>query len=130
MAGTNAESQMLLIADIATPGEMAPSVAELLDVDREFRASQKQQLAISRGSRQYRALFSPTSLARRMGMSADWVIIEQEVAGPNPKWTVVTEWRGLMKGKRVVRGREAECFDFYAVSRTRRPRPARIIVAG
>lgn len=38
--------------------------------------------------------------------------------------TVVTETRGLLKDKRVVRGREVECEAFYA-GKTRVPLAAR-----
>ncbi|MBI4584836.1 MAG: hypothetical protein HY717_12545 [Planctomycetes bacterium] len=29
------------------------------------------------------------------------------------QWTAVTEPRGLLAGKRVVRGRERECAEYY-----------------
>lgn len=93
-----------------------PSVEELLDVDREFRRHALGGDAIvhtERDGRRYTALFSQSALAYQHRRQHDWVIIDLETPGPNLRWTVVTEWRGAMKGKRVVRGREVECFRFH-----------------
>ena len=92
-----------------------PSVGELLAVDREFRAVASRQpvLHVQRGERRFAALYSTSSLARRLGRTNDWVVIDLETPGPNPRWTVVTERLGVLKGARVVRGREVECFRFY-----------------
>lgn len=109
----------MLLAD-TTAHALIPGVDELLDVDRQYRQSGRHLLHTTRGVRSYSVLHSPSALARRMRQSDDWVIIDQEVPGPNPRWTVVTEWRGPMKGKRVVRGREEECFEFYHSARGRR----------
>lgn len=98
-----------------------PSVDELLDVDREFRRQACSVFHTQRGVRRYAVLYSPTPLARRLGRDRDWVVIDLEEPGRDPHWTVVTERRGVLKGKRVVRSREMECFRFY---RTRR-RPNR-----
>lgn len=100
-----------------------PTVAELLEVDREFGRQAKPVLQIRRGDRVYAVLYSPTPLARRLHRDRDWVIIDLEEPGPNPRWTVVTERRGVLKGKRVVRSREVECFWHYK-SRTRPCRAA------
>lgn len=90
-----------------------PTVEELLDVDREFRRQPRSVFHTQRGGRRYAVLYSPTSLARRLGRDRDWVLIDLEEPGSNPHWTVVTERRGVLKGKRVVRSREMECFRFY-----------------
>lgn len=95
----------------------APPVHELLDVDREFRRQNRAVLHTRRGGRRYAVLYSPTPLARRMRRQRDWVLIDLEEPGPNPRWTVVTEWRGVLKGKRVVRSREVECFSYYRTHR-------------
>ena len=106
-----------------------PSVDELLDVDREFRraaAEGETILHTTRETRRYTALFSQSALAYRHGRLHDWVIIDLEVPGPNLRWTVVTEWRGPMKGRRVVRGREVECFRYHdAQRRAHKPRRLR-----
>lgn len=104
----------------------APSVEELLGVDREFRrqaaASDEPFLHTARDGRRYSALYSHSPQAHRHHRDRDWVVIDLELPGPNPRWTVVTEWRGVMKGKRVVRGREVECFHYYRKHATRHPR--------
>lgn len=97
-----------------------PSVDEILDVDREFRRQKRIVLTTQRGERRYAVLYSPTPLARRLRRDRDWVVIDLEHGGSNPRWTVVTERRGVLKGKRVVRSREVECFWFYKTRRRSR----------
>ena len=111
---------------IAAAQTTLPSVDELFDVDREFRRAALEGATIlhtTRGDRRYSALFSHSELAHRQGRHQDWVIVDLEVPGPNLRWTIVTEWRGPMKGKRVVRGREVESFQHHAArQRLRNPR--------
>ena len=121
---------MVMRADMLTSLALVPGVEELLDVDREFRESGQGLLHTIRGDRRYTALFSPSALAFRMGRACDWVTIDLEVPGPNLRWTVVSEWRGPMKGKRVVRGREMDCFQFYHAARSQRRGPGRVRAAG
>ncbi len=62
----------------------------------------------------FTALFSNTARAHKLNKSRDWVILHvMHDAAPDWQCTVVTETRGPMKGKRVVRGREAECGAYY-----------------
>ncbi|MGQ0702952.1 MAG: hypothetical protein ACT4PM_07465 [Gemmatimonadales bacterium] len=117
-------------------GWMQPSVAELLDLDREYRhkaeAGELQLIAprkhnpkgeawlpvhhTERGSRKYTALFSNTARAHRLGRTHDWVVIYyQDGGGEERQCTVVTEFREPLRGKRVVRGREFECAEHYGV---------------
>jgi hypothetical protein len=107
---------------------IAPPVDELLDVDREFRRHAARAatavLHTTRTGRRYSALYSASALAQRAGRLDDWVIIDLELPGPNVRWTVVTEWRGVMKGRRVVRGREAECLEYYRGRAPHRLRPS------
>jgi hypothetical protein len=42
-------------------------------------------------------------------MTRDWVVVFWERDGDEDQCTVVTERRGPLRGRRVVRGREAEC---------------------
>jgi hypothetical protein len=106
-----------------------PSVSEILDVDREYRekaaAGELVRIAprrfnpsrvawlpilhTARGRRHYTALFSNTALAHRVGRTDDWVVIYRDDGRGERQWTVVTADRGPLKGRRVVRGREAEC---------------------
>lgn len=110
-----------------------PSVADLLAVDEEYRAAaERDRLPLIsprrfnptnepwlpifktvRGGWRYRALFSNTALAHRLGQTHDWVVIyfaDRHVTGQR---TVVTETRGDLRGRRVVRGRERECRELY-----------------
>jgi hypothetical protein len=60
------------------------------------------------------ALYSNTARAHQLNKSRDWVVLHV-FHDRAPEWscTVVTETRGALKGKRVVRGREAECETYY-----------------
>jgi len=107
----------------------APSVAELLDVDREYREKvargQLQKIAprrfnpsgeawlpilhTRRRSRRYTALFSNTARAHRAGKTRDWVVLYGDDGGGEHRSTVITAAYGPLRGHRVVAGREAEC---------------------
>jgi hypothetical protein len=56
----------------------------------------------------FTALFSNTDRAHELGRTRDWVVIYFERDGDEGQCTVVTEYRGPLAGKRVVRGREDE----------------------
>jgi putative hydrolase len=106
----------------------APSVSELLDVDREYRekagAGELVKIAprrfnptrvawlpilhTTRGRRHFTALFSNTALAHRLNRTSDWVVIYWDDGLGERQCTVVTADRGSLAGRRVVRGREAE----------------------
>jgi len=57
----------------------------------------------------FHALFSNTARAHELGRTRDWVVIFYERDGDEGQCTVVTERAGPLRGRRVVRGREAEC---------------------
>ena len=118
----------------ATPAGAEPPVDELLDVDREYRERASRDelpriaprrfnpertawlpiLHTERADRHYTALFSNTARAHELGRTADWVVIHfHRDHGPDAQRTVVTENRGAAAGARVVRGREAECEEYY-----------------
>ncbi len=63
----------------------------------------------------FTALYSNTARAHELNRVKDWVIIsfhdDQHHEGQH---TVVTETRGTAMGKRVVRGREKECGNYYS----------------
>lgn len=111
-----------------------PPLAEILDVDQEYRegvaASRLARIAprrmnpekeawlpvlhTRRGERDYTALFSNTPRAHRLGRTTDWVVLYVDGEGPERQYTVVTEsGRGPLAGRRVVRGLEPECLVFY-----------------
>lgn len=59
-------------------------------------------------------LFSNTARAHELGRTEDWVVIYFHVDDIDEgRRTVVTERRGPLAGKRVVRGREIECKQWY-----------------
>lgn len=115
-------------------GVPEPPVGMLLDVDALYRSraaeGKLRKIAPKRfnpegeawlpimhareGDWHFTALYSNTELAHRLGRTADWVVIYfQKGEGPEGRSTVVTEMRGDLSGKRVVRGREADCADHY-----------------
>jgi len=111
-----------------------PTAAELLDVDREYRekAARGELRTIAprrfdpeaqkwlpvlharRGSWHFTALFSNTALAHQLGRTRDWVVVYfYDGDHVERQHTIVTEPRGELAGRRVVRGREGECLDYY-----------------
>ena len=111
-----------------------PGAALLLDVDREYRdkARAGELLRIAprrfnpehkawlpilhtrRGGWDFTALFSNTEQAHVLHRTHDWVVIFSSSAdGDESQATVVTEYRGALAGRRVVRGREPECARHY-----------------
>jgi Holliday junction resolvasome RuvABC DNA-binding subunit len=59
------------------------------------------------------ALYSNTAQAHNLNKTHDWVVIYYKKNDIDDQATVVTETKGPLKGKRVVRGREAECREYY-----------------
>jgi hypothetical protein len=110
-----------------------PSVAALLAIDEEYRLQADGDrlprvaprrfnpehepwlpLYVSdRDGWRFRALFSNTALAYRLGKTHDWVVIAFHDGFNSGQRTVVTETRGELRGLRVVRGRERECRMYY-----------------
>ncbi len=60
------------------------------------------------------ALYSNTARAHDLDKTHDWVVIYYENENVDSQATVVTETNGPLEGKRVVRGRETECLDYYS----------------
>lgn len=110
-----------------------PGVPTLLDVDAEYRrkaeAGELNQIAprrfnpeneawlpilhTERGEWQFTVLFSNTARAHELGTTHDWVVIYYRQDGEEDQATVVTETRGPLEGRRVVRGREEETRRYY-----------------
>ena len=119
---------------LGTRLEPGPSVATLLDVDREYRLKADDDtlptiapkrfnptgdawlpvLHTQRDGWHFTALFSNTAQAHQLNRTRDWVVIyyydDEHAEGQH---TVVTETHGPLAGRRVVRGREAECRTHY-----------------
>jgi hypothetical protein len=108
---------------------VATPVAELLDVDREYReraaAGELPLIAprrfnptheawlpvlhTRRGSRHYTALYSNTARAHRFGRTRDWVVLYgDDDRGNEYQYTVITAHDGAHRGRRIVAGRERE----------------------
>ena len=131
----------------ARPREMGeePPVAVLLDVDRQYReaaaAGRLPQIAPRRfnpGGRawlpvlhterdrwQFTVLFSNTVRAHELGKTRDWVVLYFHIdTHPEGQRTVVTETRGALAGRRVVRGREHECEATYGIPESSQGTPS------
>jgi hypothetical protein len=111
----------------------APPVAELLDVDAEYRekaaAGRLRRIAphrfnpghrawlpilhATRGERHYTAVFSNTARAHRLGRTRDWVVLYCDGDRAERQYTVITAHAGDLAGRRIVMGRETECAEFY-----------------
>jgi putative hydrolase len=70
-------------------------------------------LHTEREDRHYTALYSNTARAHEFGMTHDWVVIYRDDDVDHSRWTVITARFGALRGKRVVRGREEECVEYY-----------------
>ena len=73
-------------------------------------------LATLRKGWKFTIMFSNTATAHKLGKTNDWVVVYYESGKGENQCTVVTEQRGAMKGKRVIRGREKECGLFYGAA--------------
>jgi ribosomal protein S13 len=110
-----------------------PEVSLLLEIDREYRekseAGQLRLIAPKRFNPENKAwlpvmnidkegwsfsvLYSNTKRAHDLDKTHDWVVIYYKRDGEEKQVTIVTETSGKLKDKRVVRGREAESWEFY-----------------
>lgn len=106
-----------------------PAVNLLLEIDRMYRTRARAGdlrmiaprrfnptrtawlpiLHLDRDGWAFTALYSNTARAHELGRTRDWVVIYWDRDGGQGQCTVTTETRGPLAGKRVVRGREAEC---------------------
>jgi hypothetical protein len=113
--------------------ELQVPVAELLDVDHQYRELARQGrlpriaprrfnptgeawlpvLHTEREGRHYTALFSNTARAHELNTVHDWVVIYRDDDNHSGRWTVITSQFGPLRGRRIVRGREADCARFY-----------------
>jgi DNA polymerase (family 10) len=111
-----------------------PDVRQILDVDwqyrkdgvagilpriapKRFNPTGEAWLPIlhtARGDWSFTALYSNTARAHDLHREHDWVVVYFHTDhGPDGQRTVVTENRGPLAGRRVVRGREDECLLAY-----------------
>jgi hypothetical protein len=119
-----------------------PTIEAILDADALYRSEEAAErlktiaprrfnpegqawlpiLHARRGDWHFTLLHSNTARAHALGRARDWVVVYfYDGDHREGQRTVVTETRGPLKGKRVVRGREAECRGYYAVRAERAP---------
>ncbi len=111
-----------------------PDVGLLLEIDREYRRLAAEdnlpRIAPRRFNRNGRpwlpvlrterdgwrltAMFSNTAAAYVFNQRHDWVHLLYEHDGEEDACTVVTARDAHLYGRRVIRGRQEECFVFYA----------------
>lgn len=112
-----------------------PGIEALLDVDLEYRSKAEAGklptiapkrfnpqgvswlpiLHTTRGEFHFTALYSNTARAHQLNHTRDWVVLYfYDNDHHEYQHTVVTETHGSLIGKRVVRGREQECLEYYA----------------
>jgi hypothetical protein len=111
-----------------------PDVTTLLSVDEEYRVGADvgalpvitprrfnpnreawlPVLHTERGAWRFTVLFSNSARAHERHATRDWVVVYFEREGEEGQCTVVTETRGSLAGRRVVRGRERECSTYYS----------------
>jgi hypothetical protein len=124
-----------LRAGVPAPPGGEPPVAELLDVDAEYRGKARAGLLrriaprrfnprreawlpvlhTTRGTRHYTALFSNTPRAHQLGKTQDWVVLYVDGGRGESQCTVITAERGPARGRRIVRAREAESLAHYGL---------------
>lgn len=120
-------------------GLAEPPVSVLLAVDAEYRGkaaagrlariaprrfnpTAEAWLPVLHAEREdwhFTALYSNTARAHELGRTRDWVVLYfRGDHFPEGQRTVVTETRGPLAGRRIVRGREAECHEHYKEATT------------
>ena len=117
-----------------------PPIAVLLEIDRLYRERATTGrlvtvaprrfnptgvawlpiLRIERHGHRYTAMYSNSARSHELDHDHDWVVIYRDTKAAFGIWTVLTSQHGPLRGKRIVRGREAECRAYYAEAR---PRP-------
>ncbi len=118
------------------PAGKTPSipVGLLLDIDADYRAKalagtlkriaprrlnpeRKAWLPLmikEQGGWRFTVMYSNTARAHELEKTNDWVVVYFERGQGESQCTIVTETRGPLKGKRVIRGREKDCASFYS----------------
>ena len=120
----------------ATKSIQEPPVSTLLEIDNRYRKAAEQNklpkiapkrfnptgkawlpiLHSSRGEYHFTAMYSNTHRAHELGHTHDWVVIYYyDNHHHEGQSTIVTETHGILINKRVVRGRELECQEYYSL---------------
>jgi len=110
-------------------------VSLVLSIDQEYRTQARENklkkiaprqqnperkawlpiMVAEKGGYKFTVMYSNTARAHELGKTDDWTVVYYAKGKGENQCTVVTESRGVMKGKRVIRGREAECKAHYGV---------------
>ncbi len=111
-----------------------PSIELLLQVDREYREKAKSGLLpriapkrfnpegkawlpilhIQHAGWHFTAMYSNTARAHELGKTQDWIMVfYYDDHHQEGQCTVVTETHGILLNKRVVRGHESQCREYY-----------------
>lgn len=61
----------------------------------------------------FTVMYSNSARAHDLGKLRDWVVVLYKRDELEGEATVVTEYRGILSGRRVVRGRESQCRAYY-----------------
>lgn len=125
VAPGNAPSiKVLLQVDAAYREKAARNVLKLI-APRRFNPKRLAWLPVMHDHQRgwhFTAMYSNTARAHQLNKASDWVVIfvtrEHE---PDWQCTVVTETRGPLKGKRVIRGREEQCRTYYKLEGANQP---------
>jgi len=107
-----------------------PDVETLLEIDRLFREAARAGTIPLVGTRPvqhgelrgwtYTAMYANTGVAVLRARTHDWVVIVfHDADGPEGQLMVVTELRGPMRARRIVRGCEHECARYLDQLRSR-----------
>lgn len=119
-----------------------PTVEVLLELDQEYRRlaerdelpriaprrfnpSKERWLPIMEAERDghdFTLVFSNTRRAHELRMTREWVVIYADNR-EEYQYTVITAYSGPLRGRRIVRGREAECRRYYEQRELRGSRP-------
>lgn len=114
---------------VVTAKSQLPSVADLLDIDGEYRLAASRGklprvapkrfnptgaawlpiLRTDRGGRHFLAHFDNSARSHERGHVADWVVIYCTDKARFGRSLVLTAPSGPLRGRRVVKGREREC---------------------
>ncbi len=136
LAGRNAQAKKRSRHKEFSAAEKQPPIAELLEVDRKYLRLVEQDrlpkiaprrfnpnrtawlpiMHSQQEDRHYTAMLSNTARAHEFGKTHDWVVIYRDDAAGHGQWTVITSSFGKLHGKRIVRGRESECAEYYAAA--------------
>jgi DNA polymerase (family X) len=114
--------------------EIEPDISVLLEVDHAYREKAEQNalpliaprrfnpdgraslpvLHTERGDWHFTVMYSNTARAHELKRTRDWVVVYfYDNHHEEGQCTIVTETRGALTGRRVVRGREAACREYY-----------------